>query len=326
MLRHAGNGGTADHTRLGWFAVMQRWAARARANVAARRYIKILTRQQKILIVDADAMCRCAVVRSMVEAGQLEVPLVRWGTAVVDRLVAYCVFHHEAELLQYSPVVVRSWECRLLASTSDEILAELVLAADSLELDALLDLTSKEAALRSVGAAMPRGCNGPSVRSYGRALDAASPLDEGAAMHRALPPQWELEARNRFGPDADEALNRLVAEVNEFCAQINASQMPTRVLEPRARPLPLSARTSGFESQHGLRPPPLLRRDALSNLTLAGPPPLRRDALSSSFNVFASSGQTPPNDRYRRDSLSSVSPPALARTDCSFVHPLYSLP
>ena len=61
-----------------------------------------------------------------------------------------------------------------------------------------------------------------------------------------------------------------IAEVNEFCAQINASQMPTRVLEPRASPLPLSARTSGLESQHGLRPPPLLRRDALSNLTLAG--------------------------------------------------------
>jgi S-phase kinase-associated protein 1 len=118
--------------------------------------VKLKSSQGEVFEVEEDVACMSQLVKNMVEdsGADEEIPLPNVKTAILGKVLDYCKFHKDeppAEIQKplksanLAECGVREWDVEYV-DVEQEILFELILAANYLDIKALLDLTCAKVA------------------------------------------------------------------------------------------------------------------------------------------------------------------------------------
>merc|ERR1719301_323959 len=118
--------------------------------------VKLKSSQGEVFEVDEDVACMSTLVKNMVEdsGADEEIPLPNVKTAILSKVLDYCKFHKDAppaeiqKPLKSANLVecgVIEWDVEFV-EVEQEILFELILAANYLDIRSLLDLTCAKVA------------------------------------------------------------------------------------------------------------------------------------------------------------------------------------
>ena len=118
--------------------------------------VKLKSSQGEVFEVEEDVACMSQLVKNMVEdsGADEEIPLPNVKTAILSKVLDYCKFHKDAPPAEIQKPLksanlaecgVREWDVEYV-DVEQEILFELILAANYLDIKALLDLTCAKVA------------------------------------------------------------------------------------------------------------------------------------------------------------------------------------
>merc|ERR1711881_810656 len=115
--------------------------------MASATAIKLLSKDGKEFEVSREVACRSETVKNMVEdcSPDEAVPLPNVESSVLSKVVEYCEYHHKAEASTTPQDSVDTWD-KEFVSVDDEVLFNMILAANFLDVKPLLDLTCKKVA------------------------------------------------------------------------------------------------------------------------------------------------------------------------------------
>jgi len=122
---------------------------------APGKTVKLVSSQGDEFIVDVEVACMSNVVKAMIDGSSSDepIPLPNVSTPILKRVIDYCTHHRDVppeELpkpLKSSNLadVVSTWDCEFV-SVDQEVIFELILAANYLDIKGLLDLTCAKVA------------------------------------------------------------------------------------------------------------------------------------------------------------------------------------
>jgi len=110
-------------------------------------FIKLKSKQEEIFEVEREVACRSVTVKNMVEdtGSDTPVPLPMVDSKILIKVIEYCKYHHNSETNLTSDEEKQNWD-KEFVKVDDETLFNLILAANYLDIKALLDLTCKTVA------------------------------------------------------------------------------------------------------------------------------------------------------------------------------------
>merc|ERR1711861_20730 len=102
---------------------------------------------EEVFEVEKEVACRSVTVKNMVDDTGLDapVPLPMVGSKILIKVIEYCKYHHKAEQESLPEDEKTVWD-KDFVKVDDETLFNLILAANYLDIKALLDLTCKTVA------------------------------------------------------------------------------------------------------------------------------------------------------------------------------------
>lgn len=109
--------------------------------------IKLLAKDGKEFEVEKDVACVSETVKNMVEdcSPDEAVPLPNVESSILARVIEYCEYHHKSAKEAIPEDDQNNWD-KEFVRVDDEILFNMILAANFLDIKSLLDLTCKKVA------------------------------------------------------------------------------------------------------------------------------------------------------------------------------------
>lgn len=108
--------------------------------------LKLKSKDGEIFDVERAVAMQINFVKGMLEdvdeADGMEIPMGEVDACILAKVVEFCKFHHEQEINQSPPDEVDRWE-KSFVQVDKSTLFQLILAANFLDVQSLLDLTCK---------------------------------------------------------------------------------------------------------------------------------------------------------------------------------------
>eukprot|EP00811_Abedinium_folium_P013790 NODE_22833_length_692_cov_5.842478.p1 GENE.NODE_22833_length_692_cov_5.842478~~NODE_22833_length_692_cov_5.842478.p1 ORF type:complete len:164 (+),score=56.10 NODE_22833_length_692_cov_5.842478:77-568(+) len=143
--------------------------------------VKLKSSQGEVFEMEADVACMSTLIKNMVEDGtDEEIPLPNVKTAILSKVIDYCKYHKDnppeeiQKPLKSTNLVecgVSEWDSEYV-NIEQEVLFELILAANYLDIKSLLDLTCAKVA------SMIKGKNTEEIRKQFNIMNDFTPEEE----------------------------------------------------------------------------------------------------------------------------------------------------